>query len=114
VSAAPSDQRHQPEETVLYRTIATQLPTLLARTAGEDGTGGWPGFVRREFEAYLRCGHLDHPGLATVANPIRVAGEPPVPPRRAPEVGQHTDEVLRAAGYDDAAIERLRQLGVIA
>jgi Transposase zinc-binding domain len=25
-----------------------------------DGTGGWPAFVRREFEAYLRCGILDH------------------------------------------------------
>jgi hypothetical protein len=25
-----------------------------------DRTGGWPGFVRREFESYLRCGILDH------------------------------------------------------
>jgi hypothetical protein len=49
-------QRRQPEQTVLYRTIARHLPTFLARTAGEDGTGGWPAFVRREFEAYLRCG----------------------------------------------------------
>ena len=49
-------QRHQPERTVLYRTIATHLPTFFARPAGEDGTGGWPAFVRREFEAYLKCG----------------------------------------------------------
>ena len=52
-------QRRQPEQTVLYRTIATHLPTFLARTAGED-RGGWPAFVRREFEAYLRCGILAH------------------------------------------------------
>jgi Putative transposase/Transposase zinc-binding domain len=45
---------------VLYRTIAAHLPAFLARTAGEDGTGGWPSFVRREFEAYLRCGRLEH------------------------------------------------------
>jgi hypothetical protein len=45
---------------VLYRTIATYLPTFLARTTGEDGTGGWPAFVRREFEAYLKCGILAH------------------------------------------------------
>ncbi len=45
---------------MLYRTIAAHLPTFLARTAGEDGTGGWPAFVRREFEAYLKCGILDH------------------------------------------------------
>jgi hypothetical protein len=53
-------QRRQPEQTVLYRTIATHLPTFLARAAGEDGTGGWPRFVRREFEAYLRCGILEN------------------------------------------------------
>jgi len=52
-------QRRQPEQTVLYQTIAAHLPAFLARTAGADGTGGWPAFVRREFEAYLRCGILD-------------------------------------------------------
>jgi ribosomal protein S27E len=58
-------QRHQPERTVLYRTIATHLPTFFARPAWEDGTGGWPAFVRREFEAYLKCGRLEH-GLLRV------------------------------------------------
>jgi hypothetical protein len=53
-------QRRQPEQTVLYRTIAAHLPTFLGRTAGEDGARGLPGFVRREFEAYLRCGRLEH------------------------------------------------------
>jgi hypothetical protein len=53
-------ERRQPEQTVLYRTIAAHLPAFLAGTAGEDGTGGWPAFVRREFEAYLKCGILDH------------------------------------------------------
>jgi hypothetical protein len=53
-------QRRQPEHTVLYRTIATHLSAFLARPAREDGMGGWPAFVRREFEAYLKCGILDH------------------------------------------------------
>jgi hypothetical protein len=53
-------QRHQPEHTVLYRTIAAHLPAFLARTAGEDERAGWPAFVRREFEAYLKCGILAH------------------------------------------------------
>jgi hypothetical protein len=60
-----ASQRRQPEQTGLSRTIAAHLPAFLARTAGEDGTGGWPGFVRREFEAYLRCGRLEH-GLLRV------------------------------------------------
>ena len=63
--AAPTYQRRQPEQTVLYRTIAAYLPTFLERTAGEDGTGGWPAFVRREFEAYLKCGILGY-GLLRV------------------------------------------------
>jgi hypothetical protein len=63
--SAPRYQRRQPEQTVLYRTIAAHLPAFLARTAGEDGTGGWPSFVRREFEAYLRCGRLEH-GVLTL------------------------------------------------
>ena len=49
--AAATYQRRQPEQTVLYRTIAAHLPTFLARTTGEDGARGLPGFVRREFEA---------------------------------------------------------------
>jgi hypothetical protein len=58
-------QRRQPEQTVLYRTIAAHLPTFLARPAQEDGTGGWPVFVRREFDAYLKCGRLEY-GLLRV------------------------------------------------
>jgi Transposase zinc-binding domain len=58
--AARTYQHRQPERTVLYRTIAAHLPTFLARTAGADGTGGWPSFVRSEFGAYLQCGILDH------------------------------------------------------
>ncbi len=53
------------------------------------------------------------PGLLTVMSPIQVAGQAKVTPTRAPDLGEHTDQVLRAAGYDEAAIKRLRDLGVI-
>ena len=54
------------------------------------------------------------PGLRTVMSPIEVADQTRVPPTRAPDLGEHTDLVLRAAGYDAAAIRRLRDLGVVA
>jgi formyl-CoA transferase len=54
------------------------------------------------------------PHLRTVMSPIQVGGQTRVPPTRAPELGEHTDLVLRATGYDEAAIRRLRDLGVIA
>jgi formyl-CoA transferase len=53
------------------------------------------------------------PGLRTVSSPIQIAGQPKVPPRRAPELGEHTEEVLRGLGYHDAALKRLRTAGVI-
>ncbi len=33
--------------------------------------------------------------------------------RGAPIIGQHTDEVLREAGYDEAKIQALKQSGIV-
>ena len=63
--AAPTYQRREPERSVLYRTIQAHLETFLAQTAGDAERSGLPGFVKREFEAYLRCGILRH-GLLRV------------------------------------------------
>jgi formyl-CoA transferase len=49
----------------------------------------------------------------TVSSPFHVEGETKVAPRRAPALGQHTDGVLREAGYSAEEIERLRALGVV-
>jgi crotonobetainyl-CoA:carnitine CoA-transferase CaiB-like acyl-CoA transferase len=48
-----------------------------------------------------------------IANPIRVPGVS-LPHRAAPFMGQDNDALLREAGFDDAAIAKLRDLGVIA
>ncbi len=46
--------------------------------------------------------------------PVKVAGEEPLVPTKAPEVGEHTDAVLRdVLGYDDARIAALRDAGAI-
>jgi crotonobetainyl-CoA:carnitine CoA-transferase CaiB-like acyl-CoA transferase len=53
-------------------------------------------------------------GSLTVSSPFHVDGEEKVAPRRAPAVGQHSEEVLREAGYSGDEIGRLRTLGVLA
>jgi len=55
----------------------------------------------------------ERPGMRTVMSPIQVSGQSKVPPRRAPELGEHTREVLRSVGYDDAALRRLRAAGAL-
>ena len=49
----------------------------------------------------------------TVSSPFHIDGEAKVPPRRAPEVGQHSEVVLREAGYSADEIGRLRSQGVL-
>jgi crotonobetainyl-CoA:carnitine CoA-transferase CaiB-like acyl-CoA transferase len=50
----------------------------------------------------------------TITSPVFLDGQQKVPPRRPPEVGEHTDAILREAGYDTKAIERLRTKGAVA
>jgi formyl-CoA transferase len=50
----------------------------------------------------------------TVSSPLQIAGQDKVPARMAPELGEHTLDVLREAGIDEAELERLLAAGVIA
>ena len=47
--------------------------------------------------------------LRTIDSPVWLAGVPKVRTRPAPGLGQHTDEVLTALGYDAEAIRSLRE-----
>jgi len=49
-----------------------------------------------------------------VSSPLHIGGHEKVPPTLAPEIGEHTVEVLRAAGIAETEIERLLRAGVIA
>jgi formyl-CoA transferase len=52
------------------------------------------------------------PGLiSTVSSPLNVQGVAKEQPRAAPEVGEHSREILQALGYTEAAIEELISRG---
>src|SRR6476661_3362800 len=52
--------------------------------------------------------------MLTVNSPIWIDGSKKVQPRRAPGIGEHSDQVLREAGYDEASIQQLRASGAVA
>jgi len=56
---------------------------------------------------------FDGDTMLTINSPIWLEGENKVRPRHPPGVGQHTDEVLRAAGYGKVEIEQLRANRVV-
>ena len=49
----------------------------------------------------------------TIDSPVRLDQEQKVRPRPAPDLGEHTESVLRDLGYDDAGIEDLRKAEAI-
>jgi crotonobetainyl-CoA:carnitine CoA-transferase CaiB-like acyl-CoA transferase len=60
---------------------------------------------------------VQHPALGEiriVASPLQFVGANRAIRSPAPDPGQHTDEVLRRLGYDDAQIENLRKTGAVA
>jgi hypothetical protein len=50
--------RHRPETTLLYQIIREYWPEFQAELASQDKY--LPAYVTQEFEAYLKCGRLEH------------------------------------------------------
>src|SRR5581483_6548426 len=52
--------------------------------------------------------------MLTVNSPIFIDGARKVQPKKPPGIGEHSDEILRTAGYDEASIQKLRASGAVA
>jgi crotonobetainyl-CoA:carnitine CoA-transferase CaiB-like acyl-CoA transferase len=73
-------------------------------------------FADPQVQAREMVVNVDHPTLGTVqalGSPIKMSATPPDPSRRAPLLGEHTDEVLVQAGFSQDEIDRLRSAGAI-
>jgi len=49
----------------------------------------------------------------TIDSPVRLDQEQKVPPRPAPDLGEHTQAVLSELGFDAAAIDELHRAGAV-
>jgi len=59
---------------------------------------------------------FEHPGVGHyrgMAHPVRFGAGPPPAPFAAPQLGQHSREILAGFGYSDEEIDRLRDTGVV-
>jgi len=108
----------------LYQFVADELQH---RTTDEWRTllaeADIPVFRMHTFESLLQDEHLadigffretEHPAVGRIremAVPSEWSGTPPANARPVPVLGQHTDEVLREAGYSDEEIAALKRRG---
>ncbi|HVH90194.1 MAG TPA: hypothetical protein VM783_02265, partial [Candidatus Acidoferrum sp.] len=50
---------------------------------------------------------------STISSPIQVHGVTKVPAKRAPELGEHNDEILKEIGFDAKEIDDFRTSGTL-
>ena len=81
----------------------------IVKTAAEAATD--PQVLANELIVPIEGGgeHLTQ----TVSSPIKVHGVPKAKARRAPELGEHNDEVLRELGFSGDQIEGFRSSATI-
>jgi formyl-CoA transferase len=70
-----------------------------------------PQVLAREMVVETKHPTLGH--MRTLGSPIKMSATPPDVSRRAPQLGEHTDEVLTDAGFSDAEIAALRTAGAV-
>ena len=120
--------------TMTTRTVhAEELSAFVGEQLAQRTTAQWqealasadiPVFPMNSFESLLDDPHLkdigffsevEHPQLGTLremAVPSEWHGTPPSGYRLPPQLGEHSREILREAGYDDAQIDRMLEAGI--
>jgi len=102
-------------------TAAEPRDTWIARLEGAGVPCGpildyAEAFAHPQAQARQMSVRVDHPRLGptrALGTPLKLSATPLDPVRRAPMLGEHTDEVLAWAGYSDDEIEQLRAAGAV-
>ena len=123
-----------PDGSEAGRARGRRIVELLSETFASDGRDVWLEKLRRadvvcaplqDYPALVRdpqvlanelIVELEHPRVGPVRQvglPVKLGRTPGGPRSTAPEHGQHTEEVLLAAGYSWDDIGRLREQGVV-
>lgn len=85
---------------IRYAPVQNYLEVLADQGAHDNG--------------YLqRVDHPDYGEVVLPGSPIRLTDTPAMPGIVAPELGQHSREVLSEVGYDTDELDRLAELGII-
>jgi crotonobetainyl-CoA:carnitine CoA-transferase CaiB-like acyl-CoA transferase len=99
------------QKNVGERPIADLLERLAA--AGVADAQGKKVGQKAENEQTSALGLIQHLPEPTVALPLSIDGERVTHRRAPPRLGEHTDEILREAGYTDGELAELAAEGVI-
>src|SRR5258707_12793948 len=82
----------------------------VAQTFGE--VAGSPQFIANNILVSVDEGSGQ--SRLTIDSPVHLDQETKVAPRRAPEIGEHTEQILNELGFDTGTIAKLRAAGAIA
>ena len=99
----------QPRSYWLERLQARQVPCSPVQSY--EDVAADPQVLANDYVVSVK--HQVHGSLRHVGVPVRLSETPGGPRRRAPEYGEHTEEVLLEYGYDWSQIEEFRHGGVI-
>jgi crotonobetainyl-CoA:carnitine CoA-transferase CaiB-like acyl-CoA transferase len=119
-TAAARSERGEEVVAILDRAIGEKDLAELERLFAEYGViwGPIPTMDRVASDAQMKANgvftEVEHPQLGripTVNSPLNVEGVIKEEPRMAPEVGEHSREILRSLGYDEAALAELIRRG---
>ena len=68
----------------------------------------------RANDIFVEWDHPRHGPVRMINNPIKLSKTPSRVTSRAPDLGEHTDQIMRELGYSEQDIADLRKAGIIA